>query len=87
MEAILYSRFGTRNAFIVNGNDAKRNLNLNSDNDNWNANYEFVGVCDSHYSPPSASWRIGGVSFCGMLCIHFPSMFPIETSFWEICEY
>ncbi len=85
MDAILYSRFGTRNAFIVNENDAKRNLNLNSDNDNWNANYDFVGVCDSLHSP---STIVGGVCFCGVIFfIHAPSIIPIAESFWASGVY
>ena len=66
------------------GNDANRNLNCNDARNEWYGSSWFLGLSEFLHSPPKL---VGGVSFLGMLCIHFPSMFPMETSFCESGEY
>lgn len=73
----LRDRNGVLYVAYLNFNGKQWYLNFNRLDNDWDENDRFPR-CNSLHSLPTT---VGGVCFWGMLCIHLPSIFPLEVSF------
>ena len=64
----------------LNWNGNEWYLNFNRLDNDWNENDRLPRCNFLHETLPTT---VGGVSFWGMLCIHLPSILPLEVSLEE----